>query len=232
MIGTRQTKWWGLLRRKERWGLTPLSWSILLLALVGIVFWGSAAIYPFLAMTEPVEADALVVEGWLPDYALIGAANEFHSHPYHCLITTGGPVDIGESFAGYKTYAALSAATLSRLGVDSTKIIAVPSPRLKVNRTFASAISLSRWLKISGAKVHSLNLYSLGVHTRRSRLLFQRALGNTVPVGSIAAQDFSFNPDRWWRYSSGVEAVIFESVGYFYVKVLFPFSAEHAFSAE
>ncbi len=221
-----------LLRRKERWILTPLSWGILLVLLVALVLWWSLAIHPFLASTEPVDADVLVVEGWLPDYALEGVVKEFRSHPYHCVITTGGPVDAGEVLSGYKTYAALSAATLSRLGLDSTKIVAVPAPRLQVNRTFASALSLKRWLKISGATVHSFNLYSLGVHTRRSRLLFQKALGNSTPVGSIAATDFSYNPDRWWRYSSGVEGVIFESVGYLYVKLLFPLSAERALNTE
>ena len=221
-----------LIRRKERWGLTPLSWMVILLGCAGIIVWGSVAIHPFLATTEPVDAEVLVVEGWLPDYALEGAAREFQSHPYHCIITTGGPLDLGESLARYKTYATLSAATLCRLGVDSTKIISVPAPRLEVNRTFASALALNRWLKISGANCRSFNLYSLGVHTRRSRLLFQKALGNSVPVGCIAARDLSYDPGCWWRYSSGVEGVIFECVGYLYVKVLFPFSAEHAFSAE
>jgi len=231
MSQRRQTRWM-LFRRKEKWALTPLAWGIVLLAVAGIIFWWGRAVPSFLAMTEPVQADALVVEGWLPDHALAEAITEFRSRPYQCLITTGGPIDAGEVLAGYQTYAALSAATLSRLGMDSTKIVAVPAPRLRANRTFASALSLSRWLKISGANVHSFNLYSLGVHTRRSRLLFQKALGNSVPVGSIAAKDLSYDPDRWWRYSSGVEAIVFESVGYFYVKVLFPLSAEHAFNTD
>jgi len=227
----RETRW-GLLRRKEKWVLTPLAWLLLVLAVVGFVIWGRTAIHSFLAQTEPVNADVLVVEGWLPDYALAGAVKEFHSHPYQCVITTGGPLDIGEALAGYKTYAALCAATLSRLGIDSTKIVAIPAPRLQVNRTFASALSLKRWLKISGANLRSFNLYSLGVHTRRSRLLFQKALGDSHPVGSIAAMDFSYDPDHWWWFSSGVEGVIFESVGYLYVKFLFPFSVEHAYTAE
>jgi hypothetical protein len=227
-LGKRKSTRWGLLQRKEKWALTPLAWAVLCAAMVGLVLWGSAAIHPFFALTQPIDADALIVEGWLPDYALEGAVREFHSRPYQCLITTGGPIDAGETIASYKTYAALCAATLSRLGVDSSRIIAVPSPRLEANRTFVSALALNRWLAVSGATLRSFNLYSLGVHTRRSRLLFQKALGNAVPLGSIAAKDFSYNPDRWWRYSSGVEAVIFESVGYFYVKALFPFSAEHA----
>lgn len=231
MIEKGRTRW-GLVRRRERWSPTLAGWAVLVVALVGLALWGRSSIHTFLAPTEPINADVLVVEGWLPDYALEGVITEFRSRPYHCLITTGGPIDVGEAFAHYKTYAALSAATLSRLGLDSTKIVAVPSPRLEVNRTFASALSLKRWLKISGARIQSLNLYSLGVHTRRSRLLFQIALGNSIPIGSIAATDFSYDARRWWQYSSGVEAVFFESVGYLYVKTLFPFGAERVLNAE
>lgn len=231
MIEKGRTRW-GLVRRRERWSLTLTGWTVLIVGVVGLVLWGRGAIHTFLSPTEPINADVLVVEGWLPDYVLEGVIREFQSRPYHCLITTGGPIDAGEALAKYKTYAALCAATLSRLGLDSTKIVAVPSPRLEVNRTFASALSLKRWLKISGARVQSLNLYSLGVHTRRSRLLFQIALGNSIPVGSIAATDFSYDPLRWWRYSSGVEAVFLESVGYLYVKTLFPFGAERVLNAE
>ncbi len=227
-----QERPWALIRRKEKWALTPFASVIITLAIAGLVVWGSTEIHSFLAQTEPVNADPLVVEGWLPDYALAGAVKEFHSHPYRCVITTGGPVDVGGTLMNYKTYAALCAATLCRLGLDSSKIVAIPAPRLQVNRTFASALSLNRWLKISAASIHSFNLYSLGVHTRRSRLLFQKALGNSIPVGSIAATDISYDPNRWWRYSNGVEGVIFESVGYLYVKVLFPFGAEHALNAE
>ena len=41
-----------------------------------------------------------------------------------------------------------------------------------------------------------------------------------------------FRPVRWWQYSAGVEGVVFESVGYLYVKFLFPFGAEHVLNGE
>jgi hypothetical protein len=223
---------WAIFRREEHWALTPMGWTIVICGMVGLFLFLGAAVHPFLALTDPLDADVLVVEGWLPDYALAGAVKEFHSRPYSCVITTGGPVDVGENLTAYKTYAALCAATLARLGVDSTRIIAVSSPRLPVDRTFAAAIALKRWLKISGTKIRTINLYSLGVHTRRSRLLFQRALGASVPVGCIAARDASYDPSYWWKYSDGVEGVIFESVGYLYVKFLFPLGAEHDIDAE
>ncbi len=220
-----------LIRRKERWTLTPLAWAILLLGIVMLLLWGSSMIHPFLACTDPINAEVLAVEGWLPDYALEDAIQEFRSHPYRCVITIGGPIEVGGALSDYKTYATLAARTLARLGLDSNKIIAVPAPRLRADRTFASAVALNRWLRISGANVHSVNLFSLGIHTRRSWLLFRKALDKSIALGSIAARDQSYDSDQWWRYSAGVEAVVFESVGYIYVRFFFPIGAEHALSA-
>ena len=42
-----------------------------------IIFFG---IYPFLAVTHRVDADILVVEGWIGPYAIQFAAKEFNSH--------------------------------------------------------------------------------------------------------------------------------------------------------
>lgn len=221
-----------LFRRKECWRLTPLGWAIILVGLICFIVWLRTGMHPFLALDSRVSADALVVEGWLPDYALEGAVKEYQAHPYKCIISTGGPIEAGSVISGYKTYAALGAETLVRLGVDSAKVFGVPAPRLQADRTYASAVALRRWLAVSGAEIRSVNLYSLGAHTRRSRLLFQKALGASFPVGSIPAKDLSYDPERWWLYSNGVEAMIFETVGYLYVKILFPFGAEHALDAQ
>jgi hypothetical protein len=66
-------KFWGLLTRKERWGL---SWSGTILALtvsVGLAISAVLSVYPFLAMTQRVNANVLVVEGWVHKYAIRSA---------------------------------------------------------------------------------------------------------------------------------------------------------------
>lgn len=43
----------------------------------------------FLAESQPVNANILVIEGWLPDYALDEAVKEIGKHPYQYIVTTG-----------------------------------------------------------------------------------------------------------------------------------------------
>ena len=57
---------------------------------VALLFGG---VYPFLSTTHRVKADILVVEGWVHEYAIQAAVDEFKSGSYKRVFTTGGPVD-------------------------------------------------------------------------------------------------------------------------------------------
>ena len=49
-------------------------------------------IHQFLAKNAPIAADTLVVEGWLPDYAIAAAIHKFRHGNYRQLVTIGGYV--------------------------------------------------------------------------------------------------------------------------------------------
>src|SRR3712207_5401157 len=68
-------------------------WLILLVSGILVCSWVLIGLHSFLSQNNRVDAEVLVVEGWLPDYALNEAYREFTSHPYKYIITTGGPVD-------------------------------------------------------------------------------------------------------------------------------------------
>jgi hypothetical protein len=51
--------------------------------------------YCFLAQDKRVICNALLLEGWLPDYAIENAIQEFHTGSYRHIITTGFPYKIG-----------------------------------------------------------------------------------------------------------------------------------------
>ena len=61
----------GLATRRQRWGPSWKGWLIIALLVIGIAGSLTYAAYPFLAVTHRVNADTLVVEGWvhrlLPD---------------------------------------------------------------------------------------------------------------------------------------------------------------------
>lgn len=211
----------GLIKRKERWGLTACGWPVMILAVIagaGIVV---VTIHPFLAVTQPVRGDILVVEGWLPDYALEKAIDEFKSHDYRLLVTTGLPLSRGFYLSEYKTSPEMAAATLKRLGFNKRLIAAVPALHVRKDGTYASAVSLREWLLGPGLSVKSLNICSLGPHARRTRLLFKKALGGDIDVGIIAFESQDYEPRVWWKTSKGVRAVIDETIAYLYARFFF-----------
>ncbi|MEZ2228111.1 MAG: YdcF family protein [Microcoleus sp.] len=205
-----------LLRRREKWAITREGWVIAILGLIISMMLIVKNIHPFLAVNSPVKADILVVEGWLPDYAIESAIAEFKQGKYRQLITTGIPLSKGYYLAEYKNYAELTAATCIALGFDRDKIIAVPAANVLKYRTAASAIALKEWLATSALKVDAINLYSFGTHARRSWLIFKEVLHPEIQVGIIAAEPQDYNPQEWWKSSEGFRIVTGEIIAYIY----------------
>jgi hypothetical protein len=173
-------------------------------------------IYPFLAVHAPLKADALVVEGWLPDYALAEVAAEFHRGEYQTIIIVGEPLRYGYFLTQYKSYAYLAAATLECLGIQADKIVAIPMPLATRDRTQTAALFLRQWLFTHNVTIQAVNLYSLGAHARRSWRSFRQALHPEVQVGVMAGLPQDYDPDRWWDYSAGVRSILSETIGYAY----------------
>lgn len=209
------------LRRRE---ITLPTWRgwLLLIALAGLLgITGCRTIQPFLAVTKPVSGGPLVVEGWLADYALRAALDEFRRGGYEELVTTGLPLERGAPLSEHRTYAELGAAVLVAQGANTNTLRAVPAPDVRQDRTYASAMALRDKFAEEGRAVRSLNVVSVGAHARRTRLLYQLAFGPEVAVGIIAVPDREYDPDRWWASSAGVRDVVDETIGYFYARLVF-----------
>jgi hypothetical protein len=207
-----------LIRRREMWAITREGWVIAIMGLIIAMLLIITNIHPFLAVNAPIQADTLVVEGWLPDYAIKSAIAEFKKGKYRQLITTGLPLSKGYYLAEYKNYAALAAATCIALGFDKNKVVAVPAASVVKHRTAASAIALRDWLAASDLKVDSINLYSFGPHARRSWIIFKAVLNPDIKVGIIAAEPQDYNPQEWWKSSAGFRTVTGEIIAYIYAR--------------
>ena len=94
---------------RERRVLTPTGWVTLLMAFGSVLVVIALIIHPFLSPTKPVGGDILVVEGWLPDYALEKAKERFQQGSYQLLVTTGAKISVGSHSSEYKTWAELAA---------------------------------------------------------------------------------------------------------------------------
>jgi len=212
----------GLLARQERWGLTWRGWLTLALtfAFTGGLF--IRTIHPFLAVTDRVDADYLVVEGWVHEYAIQAAIKEFKNGNYRQIFTTGGPVrGTGGYTNDFNTSASVAAERLVADGLAKNLVQMVPSRIVDRDRTYGSAIALKNWLKENHLEVHRMNIVTEDIHARRTRLLFQQAFGDDVQVGIIAIPPSEYDPAHWWRYSEGIEGIMMASMAYVYAQLLF-----------
>lgn len=215
-------KRYALFVRKERWGLSWRGWLILVAVVTTFTGLFVLNIHPFLAVTQRVDGNILVVEGWVHEYAIRQAVEEFKHGSYLRVVSTGGPVEgIGHYINDYQTEASVGADLLKKWGIPPEAIQMVPSREMTRDRTYASAVALRDWLHNQNLDVHKLNVLTESVHARRSQLLFQEALGREVEVGVIAAANPDYDSAHWWRYSQGVKDVVSESVAYIYAKCLF-----------
>jgi uncharacterized SAM-binding protein YcdF (DUF218 family) len=208
-----------LYRKRQIWLPTLWGWLLLLTFSCILCVFGARNIYTFLAPNDPVDARVLVVEGWLAPKELDQAVLTFKMGSYTRVVTTGGPTDWPET--KYGNYAQMAADYLAQHGIPRDLIIVVPAPPSAQERTFLSAVMLRESAQKSGLKLGAINLFSSGAHARRSRLLFQMALGPSIRVGVFSAKPVNYNPEAWWRTSEGVESIIFQSIGLVWVKCFF-----------
>ncbi|MEH1800199.1 MAG: YdcF family protein [Nostoc sp.] len=210
-----------IIKRQEMWTLTAQGWAIAIALIAYLIFFILTHVHSFLAVTSPIEsAEVLVVEGWLPDYAIEKALTEFQNGSYRQIITTGGTLGKGSYLTGYKNFAEVSAATFVKLGLEEEKVVAVPTPFVVKDRSYASAAEFHRWLSSSNLQIESINLFSLDVHTRRSWLIFKKLLNPDIKVGVIAAKTQDYDPEKWWGSSAGVRTMIDEGIAYIYARFL------------
>lgn len=174
-------------------------------------------LHSFLSPNVPLEkAEILVVEGWMDDETLKGALPTFNEGNYSQLVTVGGPLRIGAYLSGCKTLAEFSAATLAKLGCDTDKLVAVPANSTVRDRTATTAVTFRNWLQANNFNVRAINIYSYGVHARRSWLLYKKTLEPDIQVGVIAPAPITYDPTYWWRSSEGVKRVLVECIALIY----------------
>ena len=217
---------WGLLDRKERWSLSWRGRLILALILASALLLVGAlvlkGVYPFLATTHRVNANILVVEGWIHEYAIRAALKEFQSNHYARIFTTGGPVEgTGGYINDYCTSASVGADLLRKNGLANGSVQMVPSRVMDRDRTYGSAVALRNWFRDHNMAVSGIDVVTEDLHARRTRLLFQKALGDKLTVGVIAIANPDYDAKHWWSYSEGVKQVVSEATAYIYTRFLF-----------
>ena len=220
--GTSKRRCFGLLTRKERWGLSLRGWLLAVALLAGTACAFLFGAHAFLAVSDRVPTSVLVVEGWVHEYAIRAAVEEFHGGGYQLVFTTGGPTPgLGNYVNDAQTSASVGAEALRSAGIAAEVLQMVPSRVLGRDRTYTSAVALREWFRTHQLPVRSINVMTEDAHARRTRLLFEKAFGSDVQVGIISIPNPAYDAHRWWRYSEGVREVFSETVAYLYARFLF-----------
>lgn len=199
--------------------LVTIAIFVAILFVVGSLLLGLAIfnLNSFLAKNAPVATEILVVEGWLPDYAVAAAMAEFNHGRYTTLITVGAPLPRGSYLSEYKTCAELAAATLVALGFNPDQLQIVPTTADPQDRTYHAAMALKHHFTNSiDLPIRSINVFTLGAHARRTQLVFRKVFPTPIQVGIISTKVLAYDERVWWKSSEGVRTVIGETIAYLY----------------
>ena len=170
--------------------------------------------HPFLAVTNSVGQGMLVVEAWIPNKTLQEAARVFQRGSYRYLVLIGSQITASDPS---RNYADLAAEDLAKQGVRLENVIKIVTPYQSESRTFAEAEAFRRWLLGSGLQVCCVEVFTVGVHARKSWITFEKVLGNTYRVGVIAGPE-EYNAKYWPVSRRGLWLVLRNLSGYLYTR--------------
>ncbi len=204
-----------LLRRRSVWWPTHLGWiSILIATSLPILLWSMWG-EKFLAKTDRAPNEVLIVEGWIGLDGLAAAKVEFEQGHYQFIVTSG--VLHADRWNHHKiNYSKDAAIVLTELGVPARQIIETPASSSENHRTFEAASVVRRTLEQHRLHPTSANVFTLGVHARRSQLVFAKVLQSSITVGVISWTPPHFLDGPWWRSSERSLELLKETVGYFF----------------
>lgn len=215
---------------RRRYMLVPTLWTVIIIILLWLtitVFLVNNVAF-FLAKQEPIEANILVVEGWLKPAALSQAYAEYKTGHYDLVITTGGPE--ARNFTDqFDSYAEQAAYQLVLLGLDDNKLEILATPASAQDRTYLSAVMVRKFIESSIVrdKVIGINVFSADVHSRRTQFLYQQAFNALpIPIGIIRAVPADFTLQYWWQTSAGAKTVLVELIGWIYAHCCFHLPAK------
>ena len=211
----------GMLKRKESVVPTFRGWLLFSIIVICLFYLAFHNVYPYLAVTDTVKADILVVEGYMPEYVLKEVIKEYQRGDYSYLITIGGELESAHQLSKYKYYSEISAAFLKRNGINEDAIKTVPANCAVKDKLYAPAISLKRWIKQSGLSIKAVNICSLGLSARKSKLILKRTFGGKIKIGIISYESHEYDSQNWWKSSIGLKTVFDETIEYLYTLFFF-----------
>ena len=143
----------------------------------------------------------------------------FNSQHYSCFVLVGGPLQGADKASHYPaTYGDLATQRLENLGYDTKKIVKISVPVEPTGRrTLTGAREVERWLDSSETKVCCVDVFTVGMHARKSWVFFRQTLGDRYQVGIISGTEGRHDRVRFWFFSKTALCTFFRNLaGYAY----------------
>jgi len=208
-----------LIHRRTLWWPTLLGWGLIGVVIVTPLVWWWFKGEDFLSATHRLSAEVLVVEGWIGRENLEAAKTEFERGGYTYLATAGG-LSKNDWDGNQWNYAREAANLMLRLGVPPDRVIEAPALETKSQRTFESALAVRRVLDARRLQPAAVNIFTVGAHAKRSRLVFAKTLAAGTRVGVISVTPIGYPSGPWWKSTERADVFLKETVGWLYELLL------------
>jgi hypothetical protein len=162
-------------------------------------------VFSFLSLNRPLQAEVLVIEGWITNRMFKEAAAEFLQGRYSYCLVSG------------KIYSSFSPAEVfMRYGIDSCAVRFTDSWTGNGHNTYHIALAARQWFRAHDPTVSTINVFTAGPHGRKSWIIFKRVFGRDCAVGVISSSINPEDTDLWWKTKRGTRAMAKYGIGYIY----------------
>lgn len=113
---------------------------------------------------------------------------------------------------GFASNAELRANYLQAIGINKTRIQTISYQPSEYNKTLSSAKALDKYAR--QATLSSFNIFTSGIHARRTWFTYKKILGKECSIGIISVKTNNFNKQNWWKSREGILMMMDEIISY------------------
>jgi hypothetical protein len=198
-------------KRRKKMHLLFCSICIFLVPIPITVAWLGSRGESFFSLTRRLPAEVLVADAWIGRDGVCAAADEFKLGGYKYIVLNG---EMPEERWNRSDETVSAEEELIGVGIPKDRIITVPASPIAHQRTFVSVAAAWKALQTRGIRAKILNVFTLGSHARRSRLVYAKVFGPTTEVGAIAFLPPRYQLEPWWLSKRRTFCLLKEFVGY------------------
>ncbi len=147
---------------------------------------------------------------------------QFPARSEHVLYDMNKAGDYRQLEPHFTSHSDYSACILKVLGFKDS-VIAITALNANISRTYSSALYFKKWYMGSPFKGRYVNIVSVGLHTRRTWMVYKKVLGRDTDVGVILIDSEEYNKYNWWKSLAGIKDTVCEMASYIYTVIVLPF---------